>query len=39
MRLYELVIMFFELTNLPVTFYMIINDIFRGLINKDSVSL
>jgi len=39
MDLYEPIIMFFELTNLPATFYVIINDILRSLINKDSVSL
>jgi len=38
-NLYEPIIMFFELTNLPATFYVIINDILRSLINKDSVSL
>ena len=39
MNLYEPIIVFFELTNLPATFYVIINDILRSLINKDSVSL
>ena len=35
---FKLVVMFFGLTNLPATFQMMINDIFRDLINKGDVA-
>ena len=35
---FELVVMFFGLTNLPATFQTIMNNIFRDLINKEDVA-
>jgi len=36
--LFEPVVMFFNLTNSPATFQMMMNDIFRDLINKGDVA-
>ena len=37
MGLYELVVMFFEITNLPATFQSMMNEILRDMINEGKV--